>query len=517
MDARRVRRRRGVLRRLGLPDHRPAPRRARPQPAHQPPAVLAAPSAPAAPGAVHDADGDGGVGDDRRHRRRARPAAPRPAVGDLLRRQLGPDHRRRAVLVRRSTAAASPVEPRRGRAVVPAVAAVVRGAEHPAAAPPRRRGGARGGVARGDDRHVLAARQRPGADPLRHRCVRRRRSHQLHVPGHLHPLCRLAPRGGGGARVAAVAMVTRRPPPGHERAAARRRRGRRGRRPVRHRLLGEHPRRLRVPVAARPGLDPVARGRAHRRAPGRIVAPRRPVVAAAGGDRPPQLRALPLELADLRHPRGHPRLGAAGDGGPRRHRGRLGGVLSVRRAAGPSRRTRTVVAALTPAPAPDPAGVGHRGRGRHRRLLRHRRAVQPSARRCRRLVLAADEHGGHRDDDRRRGDARRGSSHHDIGGRRRAAADRRRRRFHRLCPGAQRARRDRRHVRHHRRVDRGMQRLRRRLDAELQRRPRPLLRSGAIAGSTSGPMPRPRAGRRSPSWCSARGTCSTSRTATATT
>ena len=40
---------------------------------------------------------------------------------------------------------------------------------------------------------------------------------------------------------------------------------------------------------------------------------------------------------------------------------------------------------------------------------------------------------------------------------------------------------------------------------------------GVIAGSTSGPMPPPRAGRRSPSWCSGRGTCSTFRTATATT
>ena len=208
---------------------------------------------------------------------------------------------------------------------------------------------------------------------------------------------------------------------------------------------------------------------------------------------------------------------SAGDGGPRRHRGRLGGVLSVRRAAGPPRRARAVVAALSPAPTPDPAGVGHRGRGRDRRLLRHRRAVQPGPRRCRRLVLAADEHGGDRDDGRRRGDARGGRSHHDVGGRRRAAAGRRRRRFHRLCPGAQRARRDRRHVRHHRRFDRGMQRLRRRLDAELQRRPRPLLRRVRSLGARVGRCRVHRAQRRSPSSCSAPGTCSTSRTATGTT
>ncbi len=91
-----------------------------------------------------------------------------------------------------------------------------------------------------------------------------------------------------------------------------------------------------------------------------------------------------------------------------------------------------------------------------------------------------------RDDGRRRGDAWRGGRPVDVGGRRRAAAGRRRRRFHRLCPGAQRARRDRRHVRHHRRFDRGMQRLRRRLDAELQRRPRPLLRRVRSLGARVG-------------------------------
>ena len=59
-------------------------------------------------------------------RRAARRAAPRPPVGDLLPRQLGPDPRRRPVLRRRPAAAAPPVEPGDRGAVLPRLAARLR-------------------------------------------------------------------------------------------------------------------------------------------------------------------------------------------------------------------------------------------------------------------------------------------------------------------------------------------------------------------------------------------------------
>ena len=85
-----------------------------------------------------------------------------------------------------------------------------------------------------------------------------------------------------------------------------------------------------------------------RRPPGRHVVPRGAGVAAARRGRQAQLRPLPVELADLRAVRGHPRLGAAGGRGADDHRGAVRAVLPVRRDAGATRRARAVVARRRP-------------------------------------------------------------------------------------------------------------------------------------------------------------------------
>ena len=96
------------------------------------------PGAPVAAGARCRARHGGDVGGRVRVGRTALPDATRPAVVDLLRRQLGPGPRRRALLRGgRSTAAPAPVEPRRRGAVVPDLAVRVRAADAHGGSPRR--------------------------------------------------------------------------------------------------------------------------------------------------------------------------------------------------------------------------------------------------------------------------------------------------------------------------------------------------------------------------------------------
>ena len=126
VDARRVLRRRGVLRGVRLPHHVAVARRAGSHRRHQARSVLATPRSTPAAGSVHRPCRGRGVVDLRRQRRAAVGAAARPAVGDLLRRQLGADRRRRALLQRRSATPPARLEPGRRGAVVPVLAAGVR-------------------------------------------------------------------------------------------------------------------------------------------------------------------------------------------------------------------------------------------------------------------------------------------------------------------------------------------------------------------------------------------------------
>ena len=100
LDARRVLRRRGVLRGVRVPHHLAAPRGARANGSVSFGAVLAAARPAAAAGALRRAGRRRRLGRVRGIGRAAVATAARHPVVDLLRRQLGPDPRRRAVLRR---------------------------------------------------------------------------------------------------------------------------------------------------------------------------------------------------------------------------------------------------------------------------------------------------------------------------------------------------------------------------------------------------------------------------------
>ena len=332
LDARRLLRRRSVLRGLRLPDHVTADRGARTNRADRAAPVLGAPGAPVAAGtrcgARHGGDVDGRV----RVRRTAFPDATRPAVVDVLRRQLGPGPWRRALLRGgRSTAAPAPVEPRGRGAVVPDLAVRVRAVDAPAAhtdAMRRLAGRPRG---RDHDVHVLA----PFGWPVvaRRPCVRGIGSHQLHVPVDVHPLDRTAARGGGRVRVATVAYTHRGPArPGTPTRRCMRRRDRDARL---HLRCGDDHRRLRVPVAAAARFGVVVGGGVDGRAPGRARREGGVLDDAAGRDRSSELRAVPLALADLRVRRRYGWIRRPVRARARGHCGRVRALLPVHRDADP--------------------------------------------------------------------------------------------------------------------------------------------------------------------------------------
>ena len=177
LAARRVPRRRGVLRHQRLPDHAAAHRRARADGPGAPAPVLVGAGAATAAGAVHHADRPDGV-----HgglpARCPRSAAWRRDRRARLRVQLVPDLGRPGVhRVRRLRPATSPVEPGRGGAVLPAVAA-------------------------GDDRHPAprgAARAERELGPRR-RCRGHRRRRRSSLPPWSDRHVRADPRGLLAAR-----------------------------------------------------------------------------------------------------------------------------------------------------------------------------------------------------------------------------------------------------------------------------------------------------------------------------
>ena len=133
---------------------------------------------------------------------------------------------------------------------------------------------------------------------------------------------------------------------------------------------------LRLPMAAPAGLPARTRRGDGRRPSGgrRDAAGAR--LAAARGHRPPQLRPVPVDVADLCVRRGDARFGRAvprRDGGRDRVRRAL---LPLRRDAGAHGRAHPVVAPRRSRP-PQSAGSGGDGRRRARRLLRGGRSVRP--------------------------------------------------------------------------------------------------------------------------------------------
>ena len=244
----------------------------------------------------HGRDVGGGV-----RVRRAVVAAPtRPAVVDLLRRQLGSDPRRRALLRgRRPAAAATPVEPRRRGAVVPALAVRVRRCWR--ASGSRRRSARAGWSASRSTIMAFTFWLHSGDSPLLGgppALFDGVGSNEPHVLVDGHPVDRPAARRGGGVRVAPVAYAgcgAARPG-----TAARRRVRRRDRDAGVHLRRRRDHRGLRVPVAAAARVAAVVGRGAHRRAPVGARRTRRVLHDAAGRDRPPQLRPVPVALADLR-------------------------------------------------------------------------------------------------------------------------------------------------------------------------------------------------------------------------
>ncbi len=126
VDARRLLRRGGVLRRLRVPDHHAAGRGAGAFRADLVAQLLGPAGPPAAPCARGPPRHRRHRHPDRRHRQPGLDAAARLPVVDLLPQQLGPDPRRRPVLGGRPAAAAAPVDARDRGAVLPRVAAGVR-------------------------------------------------------------------------------------------------------------------------------------------------------------------------------------------------------------------------------------------------------------------------------------------------------------------------------------------------------------------------------------------------------
>ena len=264
MDPRRLVRRRGVLRRVRVPHHVAAARRARARRADRLGAFWLRRARRLLPALGRDA---------RRRRRRdagdrlgrpARRAAPRPAVGDRLPRQLGPDRRRRPVLRRRPAAAAAPVEPGDRGAVLPRLAAGVRRPRpHPAAATGRspacsaargrgRWSGRSGCTPAGPGRSTCSAAStgstsctcRRSRGPAGCCSARRRRSCGGRGGS---PIGGAGPRPGGVLDAAGGVAIGR---------SRLHRRGRRA------------DRRLRLPVAAPARVGALARRRARRRPPG---------------------------------------------------------------------------------------------------------------------------------------------------------------------------------------------------------------------------------------------------------
>ena len=370
VDPRRLGRRGGVLRRLRVPDHVAAARRARAQRGDRSPGLLAAPGPPPAAGAGRHAGGCRRRHPGDRLGRPASRAAPRPAVGGRLPRQLGSDRRRRPVLRRRAAAAPAPLESGDRGAVLPPLAV---GVHPPRPLPPdppvdrptarRRRGHRRGGG-------LLAARRR--AWPARR--ARWRRPGQLPVPVDVHPGRRPDARRCGGVRVAAVAGP--RGGAGRGRADPRRRRRSGDRRTRLHRRGRCAHRGLRLPVAAAARVGPRPRRRAGGRAPGSARDAHRHGLVAARRHRRAQLRPVPLALADLRaggSDRGLARTVRRGLGD---HGRRDRAVLPLRGDAGADRGLWPVVADGR-IRAWAPAAGGDRCGGRARCLLRRRRSLRP--------------------------------------------------------------------------------------------------------------------------------------------
>ena len=236
--------------------------------------------------------------------------AARPAVVDLLRRQLGPDPRRRAVLrTRRSAAAPAPVEPRRRGAVVPDLAVRVRAADPQAAhtdAMCRLAGRRRG-------RRSWCSRS--GSTAVDRRCSAARSACSTGSDRTNFMYLSTFTRSTGLLLGAAAAFVWRpwRTPVAAQHVPGRQTRRRRAawRSAMLVCIFGvavDH-RGLRVPVAAAARVDVVVGGGADGGAPGGARRPRRVLDAAARRDRSPELRPVPLALADLRVRRRDARLG----------------------------------------------------------------------------------------------------------------------------------------------------------------------------------------------------------------
>ncbi len=125
LDARRIPRRRSVLRRVRVPHHLVADRGARAHGRHRTASVLAPPGPTAVAGVVRDVDRRRSMDCGVRNRTAAVRHASRFPAGPLLLRQLGADLRGSAVL-RKLLAVAAPLEPCRRGAVVPLLAADLR-------------------------------------------------------------------------------------------------------------------------------------------------------------------------------------------------------------------------------------------------------------------------------------------------------------------------------------------------------------------------------------------------------
>ena len=371
VDPRWLGRRGGVLRRLRVPDHVAAARRARAQRGHRSRVVLAAPGPPSAAGAGRHAGGC-----RRRH------------AGDRLGRPSGP-----------GCAATC-----RGRSGTSATG--VRSSAASRTTPATRRCSGTSGAWRSRSSSTSSGRWRSSSSPrsrLTHRSIARLLAgvavavvvvvFWLHAagPGPLDVLggvdrvnflyLSTFTRAGGLLLGAAAAFVWR---PWRARAAAagrgradpRRRRRSGDRRSRLHRRGRRADRGLRLPVAAAARVGARPRRRAGGRAPGSARDAHRPRLVAARRHRRAQLRPVPLALADLRAGRSDRRFGRTVRRGLGDHGRRDRAVLPLRGDAGADRGLRPVVADGRIRARAAAAG-GDRCGGRARCLLRRRRSLRP--------------------------------------------------------------------------------------------------------------------------------------------